>query len=202
MSPRKLTDNEKDFQKHKLLEKGKDLLFSHGVKKTSIEDITKAAGMAKGTFYNHFSSKEEFILELITQLHAEWFHQAELYFSGSSSESLKDKLRSFIRKCFHSQEILSFFKYHDEFIEVMMEIQSYSNPGFMDLMDMENAAYERLLKMFHFDTRKVKPGVVHNYLHAMYFGIANVEFMESDCLDETFEALLNGLVEYIFRGDS
>lgn len=202
MSPRKLTDREKCLQKNKLLERGKDLLFSYGVKKTSIDDITRAAGMAKGTFYNHFDSKEDFVLELIKQLHTTWFNQAELYFSESSSESLKDRLRNFIRKCFRSQEFLSFFKYHDEFKEIMLEMQACSDPGFKDLMDMEYAAYERMLNMFHFDTQKVKPGVVHNYLHAMYFGIINVGLMESNCLDETFDAMLEGLVEYIFGGAS
>ena len=158
--------------------------------------------MAKGTFYNHFGSKEEFFIEIVTQIHAKWFNQAEIYLTGSSHGSLKDKLRSFIRECFHSQEFLSFFKYHDEFTEVILNLQTSSNPGLKDLKEMEYAAYERLLKMFHFDTRKVKPGVVYNYLHAMYFGIINVGLLESDCLEETFEALLNGLIEYIFRGDT
>lgn len=200
MSPKSLTDQEKELQKNRLLEKGKDVLFSYGVKKTSIEDITKAAGMAKGTFYKHFDSKDEFILEMIKRLHTKWFHQAELYFSGTSPESLKERIREFIRLCFHSQEFIIFFKYHDEFEEILQDMQARSNPGIKDLLDMEHAAYERLLNMFHFNTQKVKPGVVRNYLHTMYFGIANVELMERDCLDETFETLLDGLIEYIFRG--
>jgi len=202
MSPKKLTDQEMNFQKQKLLERGKDMLFSYGVKKTSVDDITKAAGMAKGTFYKYFESKEEFILELLRQLHITWFHQAELYFSEHSFEPLKERVRSFIRKCFYSQDFLSFFKYHDEFEEILQSIQASLNPGFKELIDMEYTAYERLLNMFHFDIQRVKPGVIHNYLHAMYFGIANVKIMENDCLDETFEALLNGLIEYIFGGVS
>lgn len=202
MAPRKQTQYEMNLQKQKLLEKGKELLLSYGVKKTSIEDITKAAGMAKGTFYNYFKSKEEFFLELLRQIHTLWFQQAELYFTGPSDESLKDRVKSFIRNCFHSQDFLAFFKYHDEFKDLILDMQASLNTEFNDLLDMEHLAYERLLKMFHFDTQKVKPGVVHNYLHAMYFGIANMSIMKSDTLDETFEALLEGLINYIFRGVS
>lgn len=202
MAPRKLTDSEMLHQKQRLLEKGKDLLLSYGVKKTSVEDITNAAGMAKGTFYNHFDSKEDYFLELLTQIHTTWFQQAELYFTMESPESLKDRLRNFIRKCFDSYEFLAFFKYHDEFREMLLDMQARSDPGIKDLMEMEHATYERLLKMFNFDTQKVKPGVVHNYLHAMYFGIVNVRLMEADSLEETFEALLNGLIGYIFGGIS
>ena len=200
MSPRSLSDHEKQMQRQRLLEKGRELLMSYGVRKTSIDDITRAAGMAKGTFYNHFDSKEEFVLEIISQLHTEWHQKAELYFSGNSPEPLKERVRSFIRQCFYSGEFLALFKYHDEFEEVLMTLYTRSIPGLKDLMEMENEAYERLLNMFRVDTQRVKPGVVHNYLHAMYFGIANAELMEKDCLDETFEVLLNGLIEYIFGG--
>ncbi len=201
MAPKSLTGQEKTIQKQRLLEKGKELLFSYGVKKTSVEDITKASGMAKGTFYQHFDSKEACFFELIVQFHLSWFQQAEAYFSAPSDEPLKERVRSFIRMCFHSHEYLSIFKYHDEIEEMLLGMRSDSSGGVGDLLEMEHASYERLLNMFHFDTQKVKPGVVHNYLHAIYFGIANTDMMEKDCVDETFEALLDGLIYYIFGGD-
>ncbi len=48
-----------------LLNKGFELIKNHGLKKTSIEDIAKSCGIAKGTFYNFFNSKEEFVFEII-----------------------------------------------------------------------------------------------------------------------------------------
>jgi len=42
------------------------VLFSkYGIKKTTIDDVVKATGVAKGTFYLFYSSKEELIFELI-----------------------------------------------------------------------------------------------------------------------------------------
>ncbi|NLV37385.1 MAG: TetR/AcrR family transcriptional regulator [Clostridiaceae bacterium] len=202
MSPKILTDQERQLQKNRLIGEGKKLLFSYGIRKTSVADITKAAGMAKGTFYQHFTSKEELFLEIVTQLHVTWFQQAELYFSEPSSEPLGERVRSFIRFCFHANEFISIFKYHNEIEELIMEMQASSNQAVIDLMDLEHAAYERLLKMFNIDTNKTKPGVVYNYFHAMYFGIANKSMMDPDCFDETFEAMLNGLIVYIFGGIS
>ncbi|MBB2183342.1 TetR/AcrR family transcriptional regulator [Lachnospiraceae bacterium MD1] len=202
MSPKILTEQEKQFQKHKLLEKGKELLYSYGIKKTSVEDITKAAGMAKGSFYKHYDSKEALFLEIITQLHEDIFRQAENFLSEQSSEPFIERVRSFIRMCFHSQELISIFKYHGEIEEMMLEMQANSNTGVVYLMDLEHQAYEKLLNMFHIDTQKVNPGVVHNYLHAVYFGMANKNMMKSDCIDDTFEALINGLIIYILGGIS
>ena len=48
-----------------LLETGFQLIKQYGLKKTSIRDITKACGIATGTFYNFFPTKEEFVYQII-----------------------------------------------------------------------------------------------------------------------------------------
>ncbi len=42
-----------------------NLLHSKGFNATSVQDITDAAGVPKGSFYNHFSSKEALGLEVL-----------------------------------------------------------------------------------------------------------------------------------------
>jgi AcrR family transcriptional regulator len=51
--PRALTEKEKSAQYRKLLDKGKKEVISHGIKKVSVDDIAKVAGIAKGTFYKY-----------------------------------------------------------------------------------------------------------------------------------------------------
>ena len=38
--------------------------FDHGVEETTVEEIAKAAGVTKGTFYFHFAHKEDILQEL------------------------------------------------------------------------------------------------------------------------------------------
>ena len=38
--------------------------FEHGVEDTTVEEIAKAAGVTKGTFYFHFAHKEDILLEI------------------------------------------------------------------------------------------------------------------------------------------
>jgi len=47
------------------MENGKRLFTSYGLKKTSIADITRAAGIAQGSFYNFFDSKEELYFDIL-----------------------------------------------------------------------------------------------------------------------------------------
>lgn len=41
----------------------------------NVEAIAKNAGLAKGSFYNYFSSKEEIFLEILKREYKDWFYQ-------------------------------------------------------------------------------------------------------------------------------
>lgn len=43
---------------------GKDLFCIRGFKNTNVSDITKMAGIAVGTFYNYYSSKEKLFMDI------------------------------------------------------------------------------------------------------------------------------------------
>ncbi|WP_196894698.1 TetR/AcrR family transcriptional regulator [Aureivirga marina] len=51
--------------KEKLLEAGMSLICERGIEATSISEITGAVDLPKGSFYNYFRSKDEFVLELV-----------------------------------------------------------------------------------------------------------------------------------------
>lgn len=48
-----------------ILSAGRELMFLHGYSATAIKDITNKVDIPKGSFYNHFSTKEEFALEML-----------------------------------------------------------------------------------------------------------------------------------------
>ena len=51
-------------RKNELLETARELFFTKGYKQTSIESIIKKIGVAKGTFYYYFKSKEDLLDKL------------------------------------------------------------------------------------------------------------------------------------------
>ena len=55
----------RDKIRTQLLDTGFELIKQYGMKKTSVSQIAKKAGIATGTFYNFFPSKEEFIYQLV-----------------------------------------------------------------------------------------------------------------------------------------
>lgn len=65
--PRGFNENEKEIIRNKLMVAGRDLFSSLGLKKTSIKDLTGKAGIAQGTFYHFFESKEIIYFLLLEQ---------------------------------------------------------------------------------------------------------------------------------------
>jgi len=64
---RAFTEDEKALLRQRLLEIGRNLFITQGLKRTSIEEITQPLGIAKSSFYLFFSSKEDLYLELLLQ---------------------------------------------------------------------------------------------------------------------------------------
>ena len=60
-------ENEKQYINKMFMEKGRELFSIYGIKKTSIEDLTKAVGIAKGSFYIFFNSKEELYFQIMSE---------------------------------------------------------------------------------------------------------------------------------------
>ena len=70
----------------------------YGFSKANIDNISKAAGYAKGTVYNYFSSKRELMLELIkdtAQVHLDYI-KGEVY----QEENAGDRLEKFFEAGF------------------------------------------------------------------------------------------------------
>lgn len=65
MSPKIFDLEKREDLKVELMEAGFELIKQHGMTHASVEKVTRAVGLGKGTFYHFFSSKEHFVLEIM-----------------------------------------------------------------------------------------------------------------------------------------
>jgi AcrR family transcriptional regulator len=65
MSPRAFTPEEKERVRERLIAAAQNFLSSTGVRKTTVEDLAKAAGISKGAFYLFYNSKELLFMDAI-----------------------------------------------------------------------------------------------------------------------------------------
>lgn len=79
----------KPSHRDKLIESGLAVFHEHGFHATGVQSIVDHAGVPKGSFYNHFKSKDDLGLEI---LHHYW----KLY--ASTREDLKDGQISVLKR--------------------------------------------------------------------------------------------------------
>ncbi|WP_338749248.1 TetR/AcrR family transcriptional regulator [Bacillus sp. FJAT-52991] len=99
----KFTEEEKEKIYRSLLEQGRHLFSTLGLKKTSIGDLTKAVGIAQGSYYLFFQSKEELYFAVLEQEEeAIRTYLVEKYFSTGTFN--KEQFREFLRESFAIME--------------------------------------------------------------------------------------------------
>lgn len=80
--------------KRKLISAGLELIKEKGFDAINVEDITKKAGVAKGTFYVYFKRKEDIVMEISRTPFGEIADELE----QMENAELFDKLRHYFRR--------------------------------------------------------------------------------------------------------
>lgn len=65
--PAIFSESERAELRRRMLEVGWKLLLERGYRALRVEDVARGAGLAKGTFYNFFSSKDDFVREMVAE---------------------------------------------------------------------------------------------------------------------------------------
>lgn len=84
----------KKNKKQDILEAAKDILLKKGIFETRVEDITNYLGIAKGSFYTYFKTKNELLNEIISQFFE--IRKKELENIAKNNDDLESKIRNFI----------------------------------------------------------------------------------------------------------
>lgn len=125
-------------KKDRILESAKKLFSVFGVRKTTVDEIAVKARIAKGTIYNHFSSKEEIYEEIARRESiAVLDRMKESVAEGKTSrECLKKMLMS---KIYTFKEKFLFYKIEQDTFEDML-------PTLMEIRDNFLREEEKLVR--------------------------------------------------------
>lgn len=82
--------------RRKLVDGAKRIISEKGLSNTSVDEITEACGVAKGTFYTYFKRKEDIVFELSGEMFGEILENA-LHLQGTVLQKLEFYMVSFSR---------------------------------------------------------------------------------------------------------
>ena len=81
----KFSDAEKEFIRQKLMQEGERLFVSFGIKKVSIYEIVQATGIAKGSFYSFYQSKEHLYMDIAGNLQMRMWQEMDEFLNENRS---------------------------------------------------------------------------------------------------------------------
>ena len=93
------TETEKSHIRDQIVEAGREQFARQGLKKTSIEDLTRPARIAKSSFYGFFGSKEELYMELLMEERGRLRGEiSAVSLAGDGRNAVERFLRSVVRE--------------------------------------------------------------------------------------------------------
>ncbi len=199
MVARAFSEREKEMIKKALMEKGRQLFSRYGLKKTSIGDLTQEAGIAQGSFYLFFASKEELYFEILEE---EEKKLHEHFLEGLFREGISGKvLKQFIRKSFKAVEenpILRRLFLHDEYRLLLRKLppeklQAHINKDTTALLPLILEGQRQGVII------SKKPEVITGTLRALFTITLHRKEIGEDVYEETADLMIELISEGLIR---
>lgn len=192
------SEEEKRIINEKLKEAARECLTRYGVKKTTVDQMVQMAGIAKGSFYKFYDTKEVLIFTVLEEYQ-------EMLLSG-----LIDRLKS--------EDAMN----SDKFSELVYELYQKVRQSFIiNLIKDNEMEYlirklpkELILKHYSYDKQfaseifsliKIKDGVsvdvVTASLRAIFMSMLHIEEVGAMVFDDVLKLLLRGLAVQVLEGE-
>ena len=120
------------------------LFARYGIRKTTMEDIARAAGIAKGTIYLHFKNKDDVLAVAMERICKDMYRALEAAVEREST--LAGKLKSFIleRLRFPAAQIELYGATVDTHME--LELYTHTNPMLISVVDDYHRAERSIIE--------------------------------------------------------
>jgi AcrR family transcriptional regulator len=199
---RAFSDKEKELIKSKLIEKGKELFERYGLRKTGIEDLTKAAGIAQGSYYSFFQSKEELYFEIMEQ--EEHYIKSRLLKNHKVGEDLtKQSLEAFIKDAFAMIDESVFIKKLMNGEDYELLVRKLPEERIAEHIESDSDILTPMINLWQKQGSVIErsPEVIGGLLRAIFTLALHKKEIGEDIFPEVLELLINLISQGIVRED-
>jgi len=195
--PKAFSENEKEIIRAQMLIRGRELFEKQGLKKTSVDELAKVAGISKGAFYFFFESKEELFLEILEQLEQEIQTKILIFAIKPKTNSRKnvgDLLRTFLLTRDTYPLLKNFGKSEFEYL-----LRKVPPEWAMKHANKDEEFINQFLRKIKQEGIAVKssPRVVSNLIKTLFFVGLYLEELGQEAYQETLDVMINLVAGYI-----
>ncbi|MBB4824331.1 AcrR family transcriptional regulator [Sporosarcina luteola] len=183
----------------RIIEKASELFAQQGFDATSVQQITDACGISKGSFYLSFKSKESLLFAIFE------------YFTSK----LVDRISTVFQEDIHSNERLSeyFFVQFEEIQKykdfILMQVREQTNPGNEEMMKLINRLsrksfeilealyverYGKTIAVHLPDLFVITGGIIKGYIEIIVMTRTELDFKKlADFMVDRIDSIVSGL---------
>jgi len=184
-------------KKKKLLEAAKELFVSKGFKSTNVAAITRLAGVATGTYYNYYQSKDQLFMEIyLTENHKLKKKIIEsIDLSGHPMYVMGEMMR-LNSEGMKKNPILNEWYNRESFSKIENNFRESNGLGEVDFM------YDLFLDVVRQwqKEKKMRNDIAPEMIMAIFKSLVNVETHKDEIGFQYFPEVLNHLSSFVMNG--
>jgi AcrR family transcriptional regulator len=184
-------------KKADILNCGRELFSSKGFKDTNVAEITKMAGIATGTFYNYYPSKDKLFMEIYLEENMKLKKNIieSINLEASPINVMKEMM--FLNlKGMKSNPILKEWYNRDVFNKIE---QSFREENGLDYVDFLYDSFIEIVKKWQIEG-KVRNDIDAEMIMAIFSVLVNVETHKEEVGIKYFPHVLEYIAEFIMKG--
>ena len=186
------TDEERMAIREKLISAGYALIEDCGIKKMTIAMVAGSAGVAVGSFYNFFPSKEDFVVALISETEQRAMKKMMAGFSKDGTIALKKFLDVYSENFRPENNFYLRIRLEDW---VWLKSHLKGAPYFNTEKDLEK--FEFMRPRIKGIRKDIDPGVVTNFIKSIYAMYQNRDTLFEDSLQTNVDLIFDTLYRYM-----
>jgi AcrR family transcriptional regulator len=194
--PAIFNEQNREAVRQNMLENGFELLKKYGFKRMTVADIAKACGLAKGTFYTFFPSKEEFIYQIVLN-RRNMVRQKYIDMAAEHGKLGREQFLEFLQ-FFQSKDINAYQYLTNKemnYLAAKWPREHSFNPG----------ADEKTTLWLMSHMKNLRKGanwkVLANFMKTLALIDMSKNLFHEDALDETIKMMQKGMMDYLFSED-
>ena len=185
--------------KHEIFNVARELFIKKGFKKTGISEITGEAGVAVGTFYNFYSSKEEVFMDVF--LKEDQALKKKIMTTIDYDKEISSVLMELIPRLLGGMKenpiLVEWYK-KENFKTIIKKV----GEPYVEKSNVEDVFYPFFLKIVGKwqSEGKLDPQKDREYILALFNSVAFIDLHRDEIGEEHFPKLLEDLVQFIVKG--
>lgn len=195
--PRAFTEQERQEIRQDLLDAGREHFIRYGIRRTNIEDLTRAAGISKGAFYSFYDSKEMLFMDILEAYEAELRKQI-FNIALNPQRSARANLAELLKEAFSAWETSPFLENFDQqdLAVLMRKIPTERKQAHLQ---GDQLFVQQILERWERspNTTARDPRTVEGLMKALFIVNLHKDDMDSDSYRQALEVLIDLVAGYI-----